>query len=51
MSILSDSSGEFTVILEGQATPVTYTDYNDIPDSIQTVVKFEGTVPPAPHRS
>ena len=49
MSILSNTSGQFTVVLEGQTEPVTYTDYNDIPDSIQALISFQGTVPPPPH--
>ena len=49
MSILSNTSGQFTVVLEGQTEPVTYTDYNDIPDTIQALVSFQGDVPPPPH--
>ena len=50
MSILSDSSGEFEVILQGETSTTTYTDYNDIPrDQLQAVVNFAPNVPPAPH--
>ena len=50
MSILSNSSGEFEVLLEGDTTTTTYTDYNDIPrDQLQAVVNFAPNVPPAPH--
>ena len=50
MSILSNSSGEFEVILNGDTTTTTYTDYNDIPqDQVQAVVRFQGTIPHSPH--
>ena len=50
MSILSNSEGEFVVILNGDTGTTTYTDYNDIPqDQVQSVVSFQGTLPPAPH--
>ena len=50
MSILSDSSGEFEVILQGETSTTTYTDYNDIPrDQLQAVVSFQANIPPAPH--
>ena len=50
MSILSDSSGEFEVILLGETSTTTYTDYNDIPrDQLQAVVNFAPNIPPAPH--
>ena len=51
MSILSNSSGEFEVILKGDTTTTTtYTDYNDIPqDEVAGVVSFQADIPPAPH--
>ena len=50
MSILSNSEGEFKVILDGDTEITTYTDYNDIPqDQVQAVVSFQGTLPEAPH--
>ena len=50
MSIPSNSSGEFEVILNGQTETTTYTDYNDIPkEDVQAVVSFQGTLPEAPH--
>ena len=50
MSILTDSSGEFEVILQGETSTTTYTDYNDIPrDQLQAVVSFQANIPPAPH--
>ena len=49
MSILTDPTGEFVVLLPGETTPTTYTNYNDIPDEIDTVVRFQAEVPPAPH--
>ncbi len=49
MSILPNTQGTFEVVLEGQTETTTYTDYTQIPDNVQTVVKFQGTLPEAPH--
>ena len=49
MSILSNTKGEFVVINKGETTTTTYDDYTNIPQPVEAVVKFQGTLPEAPH--
>ena len=49
MSILPNTQGTFKVILPGQIEVTTYTDYTEIPQEIDAVVSFQGTLPEAPH--
>ena len=47
--ILPNTQGTFEVILPGETEVTTYTDYTQIPQEIHAVVKFQGTLPEAPH--
>ena len=47
MSILSDSTGEFIVRVDGEEQ--SYTDYNDVPQEVEAVIKFLPNVPEDPH--
>ena len=49
MSLLPNTSGTFKVILPGETEVTTYTDYTEIPQEIDAVVSFQGTLPEAPH--
>ena len=49
MSILPNTQGTFKVVLPGQTEVTTYTDYTQIPQEIDAVVSFQGTLPEAPH--
>ena len=49
MSILPNTQGTFEVILPGEREVTSYTDYTQIPQEIDAVVKFQGTMPEAPH--
>lgn len=47
--ILPNTQGTFEVLLPGETEVTTYTDYTQIPQEIDAIVKFQGTLPPAPH--
>ena len=47
MSILRDMSGEFTVTVDGETRQ--YDNFNDIPDKIDSVDRFEPHMPEGPH--
>ena len=49
MSLLPNTQGTFKVVLPGQTEVTTYTDYTEIPQEIDAVVSFQGTLPEAPH--
>ena len=49
MSILPNTQGTFEVILPGETEVTTYTDYTQIPQEIDAVISFQGTMPEAPH--
>lgn len=40
-------TGEFVFIVDGQL--VTYTDYNNIPEEFDHMIKFSPDIPPPPH--
>ena len=40
-------TGEFTVMINGEL--VTYTNYNDIPDTFEHVIKYAADWPEPPH--
>jgi len=47
MSILSDSTGDFIVRVDGEVQ--SYTDYNDVPQEVEAVIKFVPNIPADPH--
>ena len=47
MNILSSTDGEFVVKVDGEIQ--TFTDYNDVPRVVQSVIKFIPNIPPDPH--
>jgi len=49
MSLIPNTQGTFKVILTGETEVTTYTDYTEIPQEIDAVVSFSGTLPEAPH--
>jgi len=44
VSLLPNTSGTFKVILPGETEVTTYTDYTEIPQEIDAVVSFQGTL-------
>ena len=49
MSLLPNTQGTFKVVLPGETEVTTYTDYTQIPQEIDAVISFQGTLPEAPH--
>ena len=47
MGILSDSTGDFVVRVDGEIQ--SYTDYNDVPQEVEAVIKFVPNIPAEPH--
>ena len=47
MNILNDTNGDFVVKVDGEVQ--SYTDYNDVPRTVDAVIKFVPDIPPDPH--
>ena len=47
MNILSSTDGDFVVKVDGQTQ--SYTDYNEVPRTVDAVIKFVPSIPPDPH--
>ena len=44
---IKEGDGHYTVLVDGKVK--TYTNWKDIPDSFENIIKFNPTAPPIPH--